>query len=704
MATESSPSTIRPNGPCEDVYVGGVTSRSGPNNSENCPEMLSSGIKFDSYVGGPAGLAGAHGGQSAPSFCECPYATSLVPAVKAQCQSSPYLCTYGADYQFPPLDGTSTSYKWLAISIDAGGFDRTFLYSDDSTKHVDPMDAFSPSSVHNVWDFRNDVAAFSHPLNYNDLTGALWAHVGVYNFGYIKGVFPKQNMQNTYLGVDANYSIGAKLHWVPPFNIPWGRIPYCNPYDPVEQHQWGIVPYMVTGINTGVTYAVSTTDTSQQDITTRFIGTGPALLNMVANGMDMLVADDMVNGTPNLSVTPGALVLVHNTTQIAGAFITNGTKLDGQLASVPAQSTTTLRSYSAIDGSLYSLEAPAGQWKLVSRNVALALAGTASTTQLTVTGVVPSSPRAIVWSTAGGGMFVIDYVVSGSLTTQRLLLIDATGLSTQLWATQSATGTAPTPFLAATREGTIILSESGSGDGAYHVMVMASNGMPFGSTFGTGTLQSAVVGDAAGVTIPINQTMTDTHPNISLRYAARSGMSAGVCGSPLFISIANPNVGTGALTSGTDCTIAPIPNGGFETGDLRGWTSVAGSPTITSASHHSGSFAAMLGSSSPTNGDTAIRSQAFSVLPTGGTLTLWYNLTCPDTVTYDWFTAQLQTPTGALVATVVPKTCVASSGWTQVNVNLAAYAGQNLVLVTTSHDDNYPGDPTLTVVDDISVH
>ena len=58
---------------------------------------------------------------------------------------------------------------------------------------------------------------------------------------------------------------------------------------------------------------------------------------------------------------------------------------------------------------------------------------------------------------------------------------------------------------------------------------------------------------------------------------------------------------------------------------------------------------------------------------------------------------------GACLRPLVPKTCVASSGWTSVTYNLSAYAGQTIVLVTTSHDDNYIGDPTYTLIDDVSI-
>jgi len=122
----------------------------------------------------------------------------------------------------------------------------------------------------------------------------------------------------------------------------------------------------------------------------------------------------------------------------------------------------------------------------------------------------------------------------------------------------------------------------------------------------------------------------------------------------------------------------------------------------TSTTAHSGSYSAELGSGAPTSGDSSV-SQIINVGPSGGTLSLWYWVTCPDTVQYDWFTASLQTTQGVVLATLVPKTCVASSGWTQVTYNLAAYAGQTIVLVNTNHDDNYVGDPTYTLLDDVSI-
>jgi serine protease len=75
---------------------------------------------------------------------------------------------------------------------------------------------------------------------------------------------------------------------------------------------------------------------------------------------------------------------------------------------------------------------------------------------------------------------------------------------------------------------------------------------------------------------------------------------------------------------------------------------------------------------------------------------------CPDTVTYDWATATLKDNTSGTTTTVLAKTCVnPSSGWKQVSSALTA--GHSYTLTLTSHDDNYAGDPTYTLYDDVTV-
>jgi hypothetical protein len=141
-----------------------------------------------------------------------------------------------------------------------------------------------------------------------------------------------------------------------------------------------------------------------------------------------------------------------------------------------------------------------------------------------------------------------------------------------------------------------------------------------------------------------------------------------------------------------------IINGGFETGDLSGWT-VTGTGSVVTGGH-SGAYAAMVGGTSPTNGDSSI-AQTFTA-PAGATgLSFFYKVVCPDSLTYDWATATLQDNTAGTTATVVAKTCSNSGSWVQATA--AVTAGHSYTLTLTSHDDNYTGDPTYTLYDDVAL-
>jgi hypothetical protein len=142
-----------------------------------------------------------------------------------------------------------------------------------------------------------------------------------------------------------------------------------------------------------------------------------------------------------------------------------------------------------------------------------------------------------------------------------------------------------------------------------------------------------------------------------------------------------------------------IVNGGFETGTLSGWTASGPATGVTTSGAHSGTYAALLGSTSPTNGASSIN-QTFTA-PTGSSqLSFWYNVTCPDTVNHDWATATLKDNTTGKTTTVLPKTCVASSGWRQVTASIVA--GHSYTITLTNRDDNRPGNATYTKYDDVT--
>lgn len=229
-------------------------------------------------------------------------------------------------------------------------------------------------------------------------------------------------------------------------------------------------------------------------------------------------------------------------------------------------------------------------------------------------------------------------------------------------------------------------------------MVVDGAGNPTGSYDQTGTMVTrALIGSGGGVWFPL-ETTNPGNGYIALTPAFQGRLLGGICGASWLKARAGS---TGPLaTASSQCN--PIANGGFETGTFLDWTLSGASETL-STSTHTGSFSAMLGSTTPTNGDSTVQ-QTFVVPSSGGTLTFWYKNVCPDTVYYDWVIATLQTTSGGLLATMVPKTCTPSGSWTQATLNLASFAGQTVVVVLTSHDDNYGADPTYTFVDDVSVY
>ena len=108
----------------------------------------------------------------------------------------------------------------------------------------------------------------------------------------------------------------------------------------------------------------------------------------------------------------------------------------------------------------------------------------------------------------------------------------------------------------------------------------------------------------------------------------------------------------------------------------------------------------MAGSTAPTNGDSTIAQTVTA--PTGSsTLSFWYEVVCPDTVTYDWATATLKDNTTSTTTTVLAKTCSNTGTWSKVTASVTA--GHSYTLTLVSHDDNYAGDPTYTLYDDVSI-
>ena len=227
---------------------------------------------------------------------------------------------------------------------------------------------------------------------------------------------------------------------------------------------------------------------------------------------------------------------------------------------------------------------------------------------------------------------------------------------------------------------------------------------------GTSTISTSAVNSAG--TVNLSAGVSPPGPTASL---SPTSVSAG-SSSTLTVSVGS-SVATGSYTvtmTGTEganthsATVAvtvtapapsPIVNGDFEAGNLSGWTSTGTTALVVGAAH-GGSDAARVGGTSPTNGDSSIR-QTFSAGAAGGTLSFYYKVVCTDTVRYDWATATLRDNTANTTRTVLARTCTNNNTWNRASATLTASHSYTLTLI--SHDDNYPGDPTYSLYDDVTV-
>jgi hypothetical protein len=242
------------------------------------------------------------------------------------------------------------------------------------------------------------------------------------------------------------------------------------------------------------------------------------------------------------------------------------------------------------------------------------------------------------------------------------------------------------------------LTVAAGSSGAYTIATAVVSGSPE-------TINLAVTGLPSGATAAFSPTSVTTggSSTLTITVAANAASSNSV----LTVTGTSPSA-THSVGPQLNVTGAPPPpppgtlvvNGDFEKGDLSGWGGVA--PTQISNDAHSGSFSAQIGSTGPFSG-TATLTQQIHVPATGKTtLTFFYNPHCDDTIRFDWQQAQIRDTKGKRLKNIF-NICSNAGTWKQSTTDLTPFKGEDIVIFFGDHDDNFPGDPTYMLIDDVAV-
>jgi hypothetical protein len=150
-------------------------------------------------------------------------------------------------------------------------------------------------------------------------------------------------------------------------------------------------------------------------------------------------------------------------------------------------------------------------------------------------------------------------------------------------------------------------------------------------------------------------------------------------------------------------SLDPIVNGGFETGDLSGWTidGIIQPPLIATNPVHAGHYSAQLGNwgGGEPLGDSSFYQNI--TVPDGGILYFWYWMFSQDSIYWDWQDAYITDLSGNILATIFHR-CDRGQTWLQQIYDMSAFAGQRVRLKFLVHQDGY-GDTTAMFIDDISI-
>jgi len=318
--------------------------------------------------------------------------------------------------------------------------------------------------------------------------------------------------------------------------------------------------------------------------------------------------------------------------------------------------------------------------------------GSAQSVSLSATGVPAGttaafSPNPITSGTSSTLTFTVD---ASTAPGTYPVTITGTGTSATHGTTVTLTVTAPVAndFSISANPTSVSIAQGGSGTSTISTAITSG---------AAETISLTATGAPSGTSTSLNPSAVTTGTSSTLTFSVDATTTPGTY--PITVTGTSPSA-THSTTVSLTVTPAPtsgITNGGFEQG-FTGWTRTGS--TATSATAHTGTASAMIGSGSPFSGDSSV-AQTFTAPSGGGSLSFYYRPVCTDSVTYDWGTATLRDNTAGTTSTMLARTCTNTGLWKTASATLVGAHSYTLTLI--DHDDNYPGDPTYTLYDDVTI-
>jgi hypothetical protein len=322
--------------------------------------------------------------------------------------------------------------------------------------------------------------------------------------------------------------------------------------------------------------------------------------------------------------------------------------------------------------------------------------GSAQSVSLSATGQPSGVTAAFSPASVNSGNSSTMTVSAGSLTTPGTYTITVTGTgSTAMHSTSVSLTVNPAPpsdFSISASPASLTIAQGSNGTSTISTVLLSGSAQ---------SVSLSATGQPSGTTVAFSPGSVNTGGSSTMTVGVGAGTATGT------YTITVTGTGTTATHSTSvslTVTSAPPPgvvNGGFETGNLNGWSASGAFLPRVSTTAHTGTYSAQIGSPSPVNGNSTLTQTV--AIPSGNSrLTFWYQPHCTDSVTYDQIQAQIRNTSGTTLATIL-NVCPTGTAWTQVTFDTSAYAGQSIVLWFNDHDDGYAGDPTYFLLDDVAV-